>query len=233
MGGIDPHVADLYAKFDAAVEQGFKEHHLPVSCKVGCAHCCYQLVGVGISEALYIASAIAEQDNWREWAKRLFDAAREMGACTDMVDWFNRHRPCVFLDLRANLCLIYERRPTACRYHFVRTPAENCALGAENPGTERYNFEEVVARELGKLDLALLRENPAAMPYSLGNLPQLVLAALGPVLSSPGDRRFVAKRIEKLPPPLSWVRAYQATRQRARKEEVVHVSGPMRLGEAR
>lgn len=233
MHEIDLHVAELYAKLDSAIERGFQEHRLPVSCKAGCAHCCYQLVAAGISEALYIASMIAERDDWRDWAKRLFDEAQVLRGCTDMVEWFERHRPCVFLEPASGLCQIYERRPAACRYHFVRTPAENCALGAENPGTERYNFEDVVLREISKLDFAVLQENPAVAPYATGNLPHLVLAALGPCLSSPGDRRFVAKRVERLAPPVAWVQAYLATRQRARRDEIVHVSGPMRLGQGR
>lgn len=228
----DQHVRALYAELDRAILGGLKEKRLPVSCTAGCAHCCYQLVAVGIGEAFYIASGIAEQDNWRDWARRLYDEAREMAACTDMVGWFERHRPCVFLDTRSNLCQIYERRPAACRYHVVRTPAANCALGAEDPATERYNFEEVVASYVAKMDLAFLAENPAAGPYAMGNLPHLVLALLGPVVSH-GDQRFIQKKLERLPAPLKWVEAYKKTRQRARKDEVVHLAGPMRIGAPR
>lgn len=195
-------VARLFARLDASVARVLAGK--PVSCSRGCAACCYQLVTIGIGEALWIADWVDRQPDARDWGRRLAtDAAVQENA--GLVDHFERHVPCTFLDLATNECRIYERRPSACRYHFVRTPPENCALGAADPHTERYDTGET-ARYLAELDGAIFAQNPRLGPPTLGLLPHLVLYALARGTKG-GDRHYYAKRLARLRTPQEWMHA--------------------------
>jgi Fe-S-cluster containining protein len=201
---IEQRVAALFREMDRAWARGLEGK--PTSCARGCAHCCYQMVGIGIGEAFYIAAEIARRPGWKEWAQRLFQAAREQSS-VGRKEWFGRHVPCPFLVLGVNECGIYERRPAACRYYHVRSPADNCALGAKDSTTERYDARETLPY-LNELDAAIWDENPQLGERGFGTLPHLVLHALPFCLSRERDVKWAAERAAKLPSPSEWTREY-------------------------
>jgi Fe-S-cluster containining protein len=86
-----------------------------VACRAGCDHCCHQVVGVTVPEALAILDHLA-----RTWTSA--DRARltervsllhERAQGVSSVERFSPNHPCVFLD--GGRCSIYEVRPLACR----------------------------------------------------------------------------------------------------------------------
>jgi len=86
-----------------------------VACKVGCDHCCYQVVGVTPPEALAIVDHLKrtlsseELDHVRERVARLFERTRGLTS----AERFSPDHPCVFL--QAGSCSIYAARPLSCR----------------------------------------------------------------------------------------------------------------------
>jgi Fe-S-cluster containining protein len=205
MTEVEDKVADLFRSVDAGVVKALDGR--PVSCTKGCDHCCYQLVGIGVGEALYIAAYLTRLPSWREWAKRLFrDAYAQTLPRMDKTKWFDNHTPCTFLG-SDHLCRIYDRRPAACRYHFVRTPPENCALGAKDPHTERYDTGEA-AGYLNDLDRAIWEGNPELGRPGFGTLPHLVLWAMQFCVKRDRDAEWLYLRASSLPTPQQWTEAF-------------------------
>lgn len=86
-----------------------------VACRSGCAHCCYQSVGVTPPEALRIFAYLKATLSETEWEnlKRLLS---ERGAETRDLssnERFSPEHPCPFLQNAA--CSIYPVRPLSCR----------------------------------------------------------------------------------------------------------------------
>jgi Fe-S-cluster containining protein len=86
-----------------------------LACRAGCAHCCYQAVGVSPPEALAIHEHLLATRSTEELDaldRRLRDAdekTRGMG----LTERLSPELPCPFLEEGA--CSIYEVRPLACR----------------------------------------------------------------------------------------------------------------------
>jgi hypothetical protein len=88
-----------------------------VACGAGCAHCCYQSVGVTPPEALaifdHLSQTLAEADLQRVAAR--VGAARARTRGLSAAERFSPELPCPFLDEAAARCTIYEVRPLSCR----------------------------------------------------------------------------------------------------------------------
>ena len=137
--GISSAVADMGAR--AAQRLGLK-----VSCSMGCAHCCRQLVPLSAPEAAMVfefvkttaeprKSKIAnrfsagvahlEKIGLLSELKRLHDPAvsdEELTAITRK--YFAQQIACPFLE--DECCSIYAVRPSMCREYLVCSPADNC-----------------------------------------------------------------------------------------------------------
>ena len=86
-----------------------------VACKAGCAHCCYQAVGVTAPEALAVFDYLAKTLSTAELASvaaRVAEA-RERTRGLSAAERFSPEHPCVFLE--SGRCSIYEVRPLSCR----------------------------------------------------------------------------------------------------------------------
>jgi Fe-S-cluster containining protein len=88
-----------------------------VACKAGCAHCCYQSVGVTPPEALAIADHLRQTLSDSELAKvaARVAALHEKTQGLSTAERFSSDHPCPFLDVGAGRCSIYEARPLSCR----------------------------------------------------------------------------------------------------------------------
>jgi hypothetical protein len=88
-----------------------------VACRAGCAHCCYQSVGVTPAEALaifdHLSQTLAEADLQRVAARVAAARARTRGLSA--AERFSPQYPCAFLDEAAARCTIYDVRPLSCR----------------------------------------------------------------------------------------------------------------------
>ena len=102
------------------------EQNPKISCKRGCAHCCYMNVDIWIGEALLLLTT-PQKMNWALIERRAAMAeslARENRA----GQWIKRpidQRACVYLN-RKKRCTIYANRPMACRTYFVVSEPQLC-----------------------------------------------------------------------------------------------------------
>jgi len=89
----------------------------PVACHGGCAHCCYQAVGVSVPEILALEAHI-RATRTPEQLERLIDGVRAADDRTRGMTSAQRlspELPCPFLDVADGRCTVYEARPLACR----------------------------------------------------------------------------------------------------------------------
>jgi Fe-S-cluster containining protein len=104
-----------------------------VACKSGCDHCCHQLVGVSVPEALAIFEHVertrsaAELEQLRAHVEQLYERSRGLST----AERFSPQHPCAFL--AAGRCSIYDVRPLACRsVHSL--DAADCERRLREPG---------------------------------------------------------------------------------------------------
>lgn len=97
------------------IADGLLARQTALACRAGCAHCCYQAVGVSAPEVFAIHRYLARTRTAGELAATLErvratdDRTRRMPASERL----SPELPCPFLD--AARCSIYEVRPLACR----------------------------------------------------------------------------------------------------------------------
>ena len=117
----------------------------PISCKQGCAHCCYQAVPISLVEAEALAEWIRTlpADQQQELARRFRETLLNLSAAglTESMaheDWHSpteaalnlaldylyQRIPCPFLE--DGSCSIYPIRPFACREYLVTSAPEHC-----------------------------------------------------------------------------------------------------------
>lgn len=103
-----------------------------------CANCCKVMTPTFSKEDVKRISAyfnMSERAFKSKWLKK----------DDESKDWINKTTPCQFLDVKTNLCGIYDVRPDDCRYfpHFKREPFDdNNHVYAQNikycPATLRF-----------------------------------------------------------------------------------------------
>jgi Fe-S-cluster containining protein len=110
---------NVLSSVDEIVTKVSKLHGRKIRCRVGCAMCCVQDVGVTLAEAEYVASFVerlpkAERDSL---VSKVHEAAAERMLFTDNIARAKARMPCPFLT-EGQTCAVYAARPVACRtYH--------------------------------------------------------------------------------------------------------------------
>lgn len=147
------------------------------SCKRGCAHCCYQLVGMSVIEAIPIAERVIVTKDV-DLKKRLqveADHVDTLGGIynADREKFFREHRPCVFLR-SDNDCAIYAERPMACRAYFVVSDPILC--GPEGRGQEVFTIG--MHKASNKFTTQAMLDEYLHSPPVVESLPRAVLLAI-------------------------------------------------------
>lgn len=140
-----------------------------VSCQMGCAACCRQLVPITEIEARAIGRLVADMSEPRRgeiWARYAavrarLDAAGLLERLGARYGWttvefkeavrhyFRQAIPCPFLE--DECCSIYADRPLQCREYLVTSPAELCAQ-EDHAGIEIVDMPVRVSTALARLD---------------------------------------------------------------------------------
>ncbi|HEU5052240.1 MAG TPA: YkgJ family cysteine cluster protein [Hanamia sp.] len=102
---------------DQLMEVVEKEVWQEVNC-LSCANCCKKMSPTYTNEDIKRISAHLQMTPKQFKEKWLYREPKEN-------DWMNRSQPCQFLDLKTNMCTIYEVRPADCAEfpHFHKRPA--------------------------------------------------------------------------------------------------------------
>lgn len=185
--------------YEEKLNEMLKEDRTKITCKRGCVHCCYLMTTIHPLEGLLLAEEVLKRPHWRRKAAALGENAKACHeAGTDRAEYFRRHVPCPFLDLKTNDCEVYKVRPSPCRYHVVITPVEKC-------------FHTYVGDDIGHVDATIALADVlkfcidstqigAASPVSL-----MVLWCMEQLLGGKDNRKFVKRLREGLPHPLQWM----------------------------
>ncbi len=105
--------AFFYQVIDQIISKSMEQkNERQISCRKGCAFCCYQNVDISYDEACLLIDNV--EIDWEAVEKQ---AANES----------NRSKRCVFLK-EDNTCGIYEVRPISCRKYFVVSPPNDCNM---------------------------------------------------------------------------------------------------------
>jgi Fe-S-cluster containining protein len=88
--------------------------HRTVSCKAGCASCCYHPLLITILEAIPIYGALVEAGRWTPSFKEKLTKASTMTSGLSFQVWLLSKIACPLLDENKR-CMIYEERPFHCR----------------------------------------------------------------------------------------------------------------------
>lgn len=191
----------IYADVDPQVEKHAKAQG--VTCRKGCSHCCTLLAIITIADGVYIADHLLEQENWREWIPKLVATSKEFCYVgISSPDWFRKQVPCVFL--KDNICSVYSKRPSACRYHMAVSPPENCA-DAVNPETRILDLIHVEAETSWRVSAEMNPGMPLTAPIPLMTLYAMALLAQQKYKDRVGEIYEAAKI---LPTPAQWLVMY-------------------------
>lgn len=161
----------IYREMDPVLSAA-AEHH-KVTCRPGCAACCYLQVPVSLPEAVAIVEPLIKD---RQALARLVVRCYELieKAPMDRVEHFKAQLPCVFLGSDKR-CTVYERRPDGCRTHLVVSPPENCAADAADPGVMRLDTV-ALTEEVMQESLRVLKQRQ--LPLLLAPMPVAVVWAV-------------------------------------------------------
>ncbi len=120
---VRTNVFDVHGFGRRAIER----EHGEVTCKPGCAYCCYAKIIVHVADGIIIYLALRPQ--WTPTLERkLIDADRALTAASH-AEWLGKRRPCVFLReerFGKGTCSIYPQRPIACAITFSVNPDPSC-----------------------------------------------------------------------------------------------------------
>jgi Fe-S-cluster containining protein len=170
----------LYRDVDRVVEAAAKAED--ASCRRGCAHCCYNLAGVSLLEALPIAEYLLTSDAWKpRLPELLVELARQDRIIEDLggVNSHNAMRyqelniPCVFLKKNRD-CGIYNLRPMVCRTYVVVTDPIHCSPAHSGDVVGAINFFELSIEFWLHTSLAEAKE----VPTTMDSLQRVVLVAM-------------------------------------------------------
>lgn len=154
----------------------------PLTCKSGCAYCCYQKLLVAPWDGIYLYLYIKATGAWTPALRqKLVQADRDLTDHTHR-QWLLKRVPCVFLAETAfgkGTCTVYPVRPSGCISTFATTSdPSNCARVDEShtfgvinmPRAEGLRAQEEYARAIGRL-----LPRCGGRPYLATTLPGAVL----------------------------------------------------------
>jgi len=124
------YIKDLHDHIDPIIKESVDENN--VSCKRGCSTCCNFSVMITIPEALNILIPNAFERNFLYspiGARIRYRLKKQVDYClkesNNAKTWFVDKVGCMFLSNK-NECMVYERRPTICRTHYVLSDSSLC-----------------------------------------------------------------------------------------------------------
>lgn len=164
-GGTESEITYSFLKMiDDLMQAALERAPMPFTCKKGCSHCCYQLVGLTEPEAKLISENIECDDKHIEHIKKVapFNTVEEWATLPHGL------KRCIFLS-ETNECRIYEIRPFTCRTYYVVSDPKLCDM------SETANDVAVLNNELVNLAYRIFIERFTSSSKEIGKLNELLL----------------------------------------------------------
>lgn len=106
---------DLSRDFDQKVRDQAREDKTPISCRVGCASCCYHPVHVTILEGILVYRHLVSKGRWTPSFKAKIEEHANSTRDLSYEIWLLSLIPCPLLDEGTKKCTVYSDRPMQCR----------------------------------------------------------------------------------------------------------------------
>ncbi len=135
-------ILQLLEKFYKLVDEACKLHlslikerkNLQVYCHQGCYWCCYQMPeGIHTIEFIYLYHGIRKIKGGNMYMARLLDRCEHFLSTIKysqgnsmLNNYFQKKRPCPFLNKSSGSCEVYSYRPLICRIHYSFSPPRFC-----------------------------------------------------------------------------------------------------------
>lgn len=195
----------LFKEADKIAEDAATKMH--ATCRKGCTHCCGLLATITIADGFVLAEGLLNRPDWEEWLPKLVAAAKQY--CYHGISkesWFRKKNMCVFL--KDGACSVYERRPAACRYHYVISDPKNCSPDMPpDTATAMLDLITLEAQTSWKVAQELI-DFPVSGPIPLLTLHCMEqLAAIQPE-RWPGRLETLEKFAKQVPNPFEWMATY-------------------------
>jgi Fe-S-cluster containining protein len=98
----------------------------PISCKSGCAHCCYYPVVISPLEGLLAYRWLTSHGRWTPKQRVVLEEHAKATTGLDPTVWFLSNIACPLLEEKTRKCVAYEVRPLVCRLVMTRGIPEHC-----------------------------------------------------------------------------------------------------------
>lgn len=149
-----------------------------VTCRSGCANCCYSKIITDVTDGIGIYLYLRSEGRWTpEFRQRLVEADRGMTEHTHLT-WAQKRVPCPFLDEKSpgeGVCSVYPVRPLGCSMTFsVGGDPKKCAELGEVEGGQI----QIMIRSPSMMNLMMKKMMLGARlgeAYTLNTLPGAVL----------------------------------------------------------
>lgn len=158
-------VAKARELVDEAVEGQLKPGFPDITCKKGCAFCCYQRVTGSRAEAQEILEYCKE--NGIQFSRARIKKQARAGSLEEWLKLPYETKRCAFLG-ENNECKIYPIRPLACRSYFSISDPQICDTRNDNTmPTPTCNQVDVVSAALYLSDFMEVRVHPLGLEVEL------------------------------------------------------------------
>ena len=185
----------LYDKLDPIARTQATKHNVP--CKAGCIGCCYQMTTITLPEGLVIADTLMKREDWKTWARKLGDeAAKPYPMNRD--EYMQMAILCLFID-DDKKCMIYDDRPSPCRYPYVVVNPEACFPAETSQRTLNLNLT-ILEAHVWRLAKDMFGEFGQ---FNVAPIPLMTLYCMG-LLVSKRQRKFVEIIAAGLSNPGQW-----------------------------
>jgi Fe-S-cluster containining protein len=142
----------------------------PVTCRKGCAHCCYHPVLISVFEGLLLFRNLKANRLWTSTLRKQLQESSNKTIGLDYRVWLMSALPCPLL--RDNECIAYEARPLRCRLMSSIDDPVRCHPHSFSGTVEILPFAPVL-RTFQSLERQLMHH--LSMPYIHLPLGQAVL----------------------------------------------------------
>lgn len=116
---------DISEKFEMSVRLEVSETGGAITCRPGCASCCYHPVMITVLEGITIYRWLQKRGKWTDNLKKKLKDASDKQYGTSFETWLFAMIPCPLLTEK-NLCSVYEARPLICRSYYATSDPDAC-----------------------------------------------------------------------------------------------------------
>jgi len=132
---VDTLRTDLANKFEMKVRLEVAQSKRAVTCRAGCAWCCYHPVMISILEGVTIYRWLQRKGKWTDALKKKLKETSDRQYGTAFETWLFSMIACPLLDEK-NRCAAYESRPLICRSYYATSDPYACHPHRLGEGTE-------------------------------------------------------------------------------------------------